>query len=49
MKNLRTGVLILFLTLSFSLWAQEDRFMLLKQQMDLVTSQSPGLEEPVDL
>ncbi|MGB0177303.1 MAG: hypothetical protein ACPF9D_09055, partial [Owenweeksia sp.] len=50
MKNLRTGILLLTLTISLGLYGQgEDRYTRLKQQLDLLTNMSPGLEEPVDL
>lgn len=50
MKNLKTGMLIFFLALVFPVLAQdENRLTRIKQQMDLLTNVSPGLEEPVDL
>ncbi len=50
MKNLKMRILVLILVFSGSICAQEkDRFTLIKQKLDLMTSESPGLEEPVDL
>ncbi len=47
--KLKYLIAILCFNLSFFLQAQQDRFAELKQQLDLITSESPGLEEPVDL